>query len=98
MAEIKIDYDGIAQQASKLSSLLSEYEGLNTRLKTLSSTISESWDGEAARAFSEMMGKYASQAQKLAQVIEAMRKHMTDTETTFEMVDQECANLINNSF
>lgn len=98
MAKIKIDYDGISQQESSLNSVLSEFESLNSRLKNLSTTISDNWEGEAATAYAEMMAKYYVQANKMANVFESFKKYMNDVMNRYSSVDKECSNLINNSF
>ena len=38
MADIKIDYDGLTQAASSLKNLATTYDGLCTRMKTMTRT------------------------------------------------------------
>ena len=40
MADIKIDYDGLTQAASSLKNLATTYDGLCTRMKTMTGPVS----------------------------------------------------------
>ena len=46
MADIKIDYDGLTQAASSLKNLATTYDGLCTRMKTMTGQISSTWGGQ----------------------------------------------------
>lgn len=98
MSHIKIDFDGLAQQASSLNRYIQTYESLNARMKNLTQQISAGWQGEASRAFLEMMQKYSKEASKMIEVLSAFRGYATSTSMDFEEVDKSCAVMIRNSF
>jgi WXG100 family type VII secretion target len=98
MAHIKIHFDGLAQQVSALNNYIQTYESLNTRMKNLTEQMSAGWQGEASRAFLEMMQKYSKEASKLVGVLGAFRGYASNASTDFEEVDKRCASLIRNSF
>ena len=98
MARIRIDYDGLAQQSAALKNYASTYESLCTRMKNMSDQISSSWDGEAAEAFAQLMEQYLQQGKVITEIIHTIQGYADSTSSSFQFVDQECANLIRNSF
>lgn len=98
MAHIKINFDGLAQQASTMSNLTQSYEALNTRMNNLTQRISAQWQGEASRAYVEMMQKYCQQAGKMVGILQAFRSYASNASTDFSDVDNTCAGMIRNSF
>lgn len=98
MADIKIDYDGLTQAASSLKSIAQTYDGLCTRMKTMSSQISSTWEGSASKAFTEMMDKYYQQGSIIKSIISSIEGYATTTTSDFQQTDQECAAQIRNSF
>lgn len=98
MAHIKLDFDALMQQASTLGGLGQNYETLNQRMHTLTEQISSGWEGEASRAYVEMMQKYTKQAEKMTGIIGAFRGYASKATNDFETLDRECAASIRNSF
>ena len=98
MAHIRIDYDGLMQQASAIGNISSSYEALNTRLKFLEQKIGAGWEGEASRAYAEMMQKYIAQSAKMKTVIDEFKAYAAKVTGDFQEVDKACAALIKNSF
>ena len=95
---IKIDYDGLTQQAATLKNLSAAYEALVGRKSNLSSQMTAGWEGNASKAFLELMEKYIQQGKSLKEILDLMQSYAGDAVNTFQSVDQECANMINNSF
>ena len=95
MAHIKIDYDGLEQQSSALKNYQSTYENLCTRMKNMSDQVASTWEGSAATAFSQLMQQYQQQG---SHIIGTIQGYANTTKNSFQSVDQECANLIRNSF
>ena len=95
---IKIDYDGLTQQAATLKNLSASYEALVGRMSNLSSQMTAGWEGNASKAFLELMEKYIQQGKSLKEILDLMQSYAGDAVNTFQSVDQECANMINNSF
>ena len=75
-----------------------DYDGLCTRMKTMTGQISSTWEGSASKAFTEMMDKYYQQGSIIKSVIDAIEGYATTTCAHFQEVDQECAAQIRNSF
>lgn len=98
MAHIRIDYDGLAQQASTISSISESYEALNTRLKALEQKIDSGWEGEASKAYSEMMKKYILQSEKMKGIIDEFKSYGTMVSNDFQEVDKTCATWIRDAF
>ena len=72
MADIKIDYDGLTQAASSLKNLATTYDGLCTRMKTMTDR-SHRLGGQCEQAFTEMMDKYYQQGSIIKSVIDALK-------------------------
>lgn len=98
MARIKIDYDGLAQQSAALKNYASTYESLCTRMKNMSEQVSSTWEGAAATSFSNLMQQYLQQGSAITEIIQTIQGYADTTSNSFQSVDQECANLIRNSF
>lgn len=98
MAHIKIDYDGLMQQASVVGNISASYEDLNSRLKEMTKKINDGWQGEASREYGEMMQKYIVQATKMKGIIDEFRQYATKVTSDFQEVDRICAVSIRNSF
>lgn len=98
MAHIRINYDGLNQQASAMKAAIQTYEGLNGRMTNLTEQISSSWVGESSRAYVEMMGKYSRQAKEMSQIMQEFLKYTTTALTDFSEVDRRCASRIRNAF
>lgn len=98
MANIRIDYDGLAQQASVLKGYASTYESLCARMKNISDQVASGWEGQAANAFTENMTGYLRQGSVISEIIQTVQGYADDTSNSFQTVDQECASLIRNSF
>ncbi len=98
MAHIKIDYDGLSQQAAALKNYQSTYENLCTRMRNMSDQISSTWEGSAATAFAQLMQQYQQQGAHISEIIGTIQGYADTTSNSFQSVDQECANLIRNSF
>ena len=62
MAQIKIDFDALRSEASKMGSMLGTYEGLTKKLKSLSEQILSQWEGEASTSYGNKMEDYHRQA------------------------------------
>lgn len=98
MAHIKIDFDGLNQQASTIGSITQSYESLNGRMKSLTEQISSGWEGEASKSYVEMMQKYIDQSGKMVNILETFKNYAVSATNDFAEVDQACASLIRNAF
>lgn len=98
MAHIKIDYDGLAQQSAALKNHAATYESLCTRMKNMSDQISSGWSGSAADEFAQLMEQYRQQGKVITEILRTIQGYTDTTGNSFQNVDQECANLIRNSF
>ncbi len=98
MSHIRIDYDGLEQQSAALKNYSAAYDGLCTRMKNMADQIGASWEGEAATAFEQLMQQYLQQGIVIKEILQTIKSYADTTESSFRSVDQECANLIRNSF
>ena len=98
MPDIRIDYDGLEQQASNIKGISDSYEGLNKQLEELKARIASGWEGKASNAYSEMMQNYTVKIAKMKGLLDKFAGTAREVNTNFQTVDQECANLIRNSF
>lgn len=98
MSRINIDYDGLSQQASALKNHMDAYESLCTRMRNMTEQVSSTWEGSAATAFTGLMQQYLQQGASITEIIGLMKGYADTTSSSFQNVDQECANLIRSSF
>lgn len=98
MSDIKIDYDGLSQASASLKNYAAAYDSLCARMKSMSDQISATWEGNASRAFVEMMQKYQKQGLLIKDIIATIEGYAQMTGSDFQAVDQECAARIRNSF
>ncbi|MDO4418020.1 MAG: WXG100 family type VII secretion target [Eubacteriales bacterium] len=98
MAQIKIDFDALRSEASKMGSLGGTYEGLTGKLKTLSEQILSEWKGEASTAYGNKMADYHKQALIMIEVLQKFKEYAEAAANEFEQADNECANKILNAF
>lgn len=98
MAEIKLNYDVLSQQAGNLEKLKTDYTTLEAKTQTMIREMQEKWAGDSCQAFAIKMGEYMKEIAKIIAILERFRTYTNSTTTDFKMVDQECANLIRNSF
>ncbi len=98
MSNIRIDYDGLAQQSAALKQYASEYESLSTRMKNMTEQIGASWEGNAAAAFVQVMQQYQQQGAAISEIIRTIQGYADSTSSSFQSVDAECAAMIRNSF
>ena len=98
MPNIRINYDGLEQQASNIKGISDSYEGLNKRLEELKVKTTSGWEGEASNAYSEMMQNYILKAAKMKGLLDKFAGIAKEVNINFQTVDQECAKLIRDSF
>ena len=98
MARIKVDVDGLRNYVNVIQGRISEYEALNDRMSSLSSTIIAGWEGESSKAFGEMMAQYAAQAAELTSILEQFRTYALNAAESFERTDTDGAAKIKSSF
>ena len=98
MAIIKVNFDGLEQQAGNIANQIQSYEALNTRATNMINQISSSWQGEAATAYIEKINLYLTEARKMVGVLEAFKRYANSSSAEFRELDQACANDIRNSF
>ena len=65
MARIKINVAALRTCQSQINNKINELQGLNSRLEGQIGTIADSWEGDASRAYEQMMRSYLSKAKRL---------------------------------
>lgn len=98
MALIRIDYDGLSAQATKLNTIRENYVGLSSRLHAMIDQIKDGWEGEASVAYYEKMSNYHSKSLKMSNLFDEFRDYTNFVATEFQATDNRCADLISKSF
>ena len=73
MAQIRIDFDALRSEASKMGSMRGSYEALTGKLKSLSEQILSQWKGEASTAYGNKMADYHRQALIMIDILEKFK-------------------------
>lgn len=97
MAQIRVNPEGLRQNASAISGKISELQSLNTRLTSLISSIDSSWDGEASQVYITTMSRYAEKARSMVDVLQELKRYMEQAASRFEQKDRDGANRIRNA-
>ena len=98
MAKIKIDYDGLNQESGNLTSRISDYNAMMTKLRNLTEQISQGWKGDSGTSYVGKMNDYYNEGNKLIDVLNLFNNNIKDVTATFSQTDSECAASIMNSF
>lgn len=97
MAKIKIDIEGLRQNASKIERQIQTLQDLNSRLDRLISDIEATWTGVASEKYVSIMRIHKQKAELMVNVLTEFKRYINQASTTFERHDQEGANRIYNS-
>ena len=98
MARIKVNVAALRSCLSQINSRLGQLQGLNSKLEGQIGTIASSWEGEASRAYEQMMRNYLSKAKKQEAVLQEVKKYIQSAITKFESTDKKSASKIRGSF
>lgn len=98
MALIKIFYDGLDKQSSLIKSYAQELSSLLGQTQNLTAQIGESWKGNAAVSYNNMLQTYIKEAQKMIEILQKFGEFADGTTQRFRQVDHECAVRIRSSF
>lgn len=94
MARIKVDSTALRSKASEITSQIQQLQGLNDRLDALITRIGDSWEGEASRAYINMMSRYANQAKNMIAVMDEFRSYAQKAADEFDAQDRNGANRV----
>lgn len=98
MANIKINFDGLDQNASALNTKLANYNDLLNRMTQMRQRIKSTWEGKSAESWDNIMEQYIAKSNKYIDVINGFLDYTKNVSSNFSQLDSECANIINNSF
>lgn len=98
MSKISIDFEGLSQAVNRMSGTIESYSSLNGNLSSVVQGISDSWGGQAATAYVNVMGQYIKQANQMVDVLNAFRQYAGSVESDFQNLDDQCAQMIRNAF
>lgn len=97
MARIKVDVNGLRDNANKISQQIQTLESLNNRLDGLLNRVSDSWTGNASEQYIETMRLHKQKTQGMITVLQNFKGYMEQAATRFESVDHDGASRIRNS-
>ncbi len=69
MANIKINFDGLDQNASALNTKLANYNDLLNRMTQMRQRIKSTWEGKSAEAWDNIMEQYIAKSNRYIDVI-----------------------------
>lgn len=98
MAKIRMDIESLKSNSSKLSSKISELEGLNNRLESLIARIESSWDGQASETYCIKMREHLAKAKDLIKVLTAYKEYVDNAVEKFKSLDHSAGNGIKGAF
>lgn len=98
MSKITIDIDTLRSYANTMNGHISQYESLNTRLESLSASVTSTWKGDSCQVYGDRMAQYVTRAKSLVEIMNQFKQYAEDTANKFETADSECAARIRQSF
>ena len=98
MAKIKIDAAMLRSNSRSLASKIQELTELNRNLNTLLVQIGDSWEGDASRAYINMMQNYAKKASDMVTVLTEFKSYVDSDVNKFESADKSAASRLRGSF
>lgn len=98
MAKIKIDFEGLLQEAGNLKGDIEEYNSQQAAFQSLTASIREGWKGLSGDSYCNKMNDYFKEGQKMIDVLTEFLDNVKGAAKDFDQIDMECANLINRSF
>ncbi|KUH58396.1 hypothetical protein AUL39_05165 [Tractidigestivibacter scatoligenes] len=98
MSRITIDFEGLTDAVNRMNSAIESYSSLNSNLGSVVQGIGDSWGGQAANAYTEVMSQYMKQANQMVDVLDAFKQYAGSVESDFQNLDQQCAQMIRNAF
>lgn len=98
MAHIRIDYDGLDQNAASIAKHTASFESLSSRMKALHEQIRSGWEGDSSRAYTDMMQTYIKGADNMKDILAEFHKYAGEASMGFDHVDRTCAKMIRDAF
>ena len=98
MAKIKVNVEGLQDNYKALDLRAADMQALIAKLTAILTRISSSWEGDASKAYIDMMTGYRRRAEDILKVIRSHRDYIGKAATGFSAVDARCADVIRNSF
>ncbi len=98
MSIINIKYDSLDQQTTLIGGYVQDLEGLIANTQSLVIQIGDTWKGDAADKYCEMLQNYINEAKKMIGILETFKQFANGTSQRFRELDHNCAQTIRNSF
>lgn len=98
MAQIKIDETMLRSDSQSLQAKIQELTELNSNLEALIVRIGDSWEGDASRAYTNMMQNYAKKAADMVAVLTEFKSYVDSAVTKFESADKNAASRLRGAF
>ena len=98
MAKIKIDFDGLLQEADNLKADIEDYKAQQNAFQSLTASIKEGWKGVSGDSYCNKMNDYFREGQKMVDILGEFLGNVNNAVSSFDQIDMDCADLINRSF
>lgn len=88
MSKIKVDIQGLRENASTLDGAVSEMDALYSRLNSLIAQLEATWDGAASEAYVDRLRKDARKVKDAAAITKEFARYGRKTAEKFEAIDR----------
>ena len=75
--QYRVDTDAVEQVAGQVQQKHQDILGTIAELRSLNSTLDDSWDGEAQRAFETTFGDWLQELEQFSNTLEAVQQFLT---------------------
>ena len=98
MARIKVNIEGLRNNRSDIQKQLAELQQLNSKLEGMINTIDASWEGQASKAYRNMMMNYLKKARNQEQILQEVMRYIQSAINKFETTDKKSSTRIRGAF
>ncbi len=98
MGNIRMDIDSILNFKQAIGGKIHEFDEAISRTNALNSNISASWSGKAKEAYMRAAQRMMTNQQSMREILSHFYDFASTAAVSFDTIDAECAQMINNSF
>ncbi|HOR21123.1 MAG TPA: WXG100 family type VII secretion target [Ruminococcus sp.] len=98
MGNIRMDIESILNFKQAIGEKIQEFDEAISRTNALNNNIAASWSGQAKEAYMNVSQNMMINQQSMREILNRFYEFANTAAVSFDTIDAECAQMINNSF
>ena len=98
MQKIRMELENLTGLSTLIKKKIGEFDAIQQEINHLNQSIESSWEGIAKETYRAMTDDFYSKQQLLKQILETFQSYTSDSVSSFQEVDAQCAQRIRNAF